>query len=288
MRIELMTGKLALMGILLFRIPSCSDQGQKLDDGKFVSETQAYRDYRLDLRSFLTSIDSMRSNVSGPIVPPVKDPSMNVDQDTLVTGETMITVGIDDGHYVYFRDIFNPETLYSLKAYDNKNRVAYIKEIKKDGYFRVFGVSLNTGNQFTVYQNSSKDRNQYMYEWTFNSELDRLLKTGDIDEVNYGWSLTDINTGIESKVSFDRYREFIIKPMWINDQQFRYTYIEIPFWEGYFYDKGYEYFNSLMNQRPMKQIRLKYDYLYSKDYVLDVKGYVISEKMNIIQYKPEI
>jgi hypothetical protein len=293
MRIELIMNKSFIVAALLLKFPACSDKGQQLDDGKFITNTDEYRDYRLELQSFLTNPDSMKREVLDPILPPVKAHDFNVDQDTLVTGETVITIKTNKGGYVTLKDIIVGgdgfyNTYYSLKAFDSKNQVAYILEKKKDGYFRVFGVSVETGNQFTVYQSSVKNRNQFMYEWTFSPDQERLLKTGDIDQEIYGWSLTDVKTGIESKVSFERYREFIIKPMWINKDQFKYTYIEIPFMKGQYYNKGYEYFYSLMNQNPMAGIKLKYDYLYSEDYVLDRRGYIVSQKTNTIQYKADI
>lgn len=281
--------KILIILVLLLRIPTCRNVDHEFIDGEDMSQKEPHKYYELCLRSMLTVPDSMNFGV-GPVVPPVNNLDSKVFYDTLADQTIELRLMTDDGWDIVFRNLTNPEIYddiesYEFRAYDSKNNIVYLLNRHQHGYFRFFGVSLNTGNQFTVYVNDSRSSEEKMYSWKYSPDMDYLLKSGDLDNDIYGWSLVNLSNGQEGQAQFERYREFVSNIKWVAFDQFSYVLTDIPFWEGYKYDKSYEFYYSLMEGNPLPGIRLKGDKLYPKTYILDVKGHLISEKMTEVQIK---
>ena len=276
--------KLIIIFIILFKIPACStwDQEREFVDGEDLSNTQSSREYRSRLNSFLTYKDSMLAELPEPIMPVRFNYDGYINQDTLVDGFIQIRIEVNQNHVIYFRD--SESIKYSLKAYDNRTSVVYIAERIKNNYLRVFGVSLNTGNQFELYSNYFIGSHNKMYEWCFSPDYKYLLKTGDIGEI-YGWSIVNLKDGSEGMVKFDKYEEFITSPKWINNEKFQYTLTSIPFKKGHVYRKDYLFFYSLLQGKPLPGVELNGDYLYPTQYIMDVKGHLYSERMSQFKFR---
>jgi hypothetical protein len=259
------------------------DQEREFIDGEDLSKTRAFKEYRLNLESFLKIPDSMQRINQGPILPPNIDSMYWKSEAIVENGEKELRIVSDGGQKVYFRNLTKVDKKdniikYEFKAYDSKYRIAYIMESREYGYFRIFGVSLNTGNQFNVYINSNARMYDKMYTWNFSPDFNYLLKTGDLDDGMYGWSIINLEDGIEGKIKFKRYQEFITKPKWIDNKTFGYTYFEIPF-KNKIYNKDYAYFYSLMNRNPLPEVELNKQNLYPVEYIIDTKGRILSEKL---------
>jgi hypothetical protein len=255
--------KILIILVLLLRIPTCRNVDHEFVDGEDMSKKEPYKYYELCLRSMLTNPDSMNFGL-GPVVPPINSLNSKVFHDTLVDQTIELRLMTDDGMNIVFRNLTNPEIYndiesYEFKAYDSKNNIVYLSHKKQYGYFRFFGVSLNTGNQFTVYVNDTRSSNEKMYSWKYSPDMDYLLKSGDLDNDIYGWGLVTLKNG--------------------------YVLTKIPFRDGYKYDKDYEFYYSLMEGNALPGIRLNGDYLYPVTYILDVKGHLISEKMTEVRIK---
>lgn len=281
--------KILIILVLLLRIPTCRNVDHEFVDGEDMSKKEPYKYYELCLRSMLTNPDSMNFGL-GPVVPPINSLNSKVFHDTLVDQTIELRLMTDDGMNIVFRNLTNPEIYnnvesYEFKAYDSKNNIVYLSHKKQYGYFRFFGVSLNTGNQFTVYVNDTRSSNEKMYSWKYSPDMDYLLKSGDLDNDIYGWGLVTLKNGQEGQAMFERYTEFVTNIKWVAFDQFSYVLTKIPFRDGYKYDKDYEFYYSLMEGNALPGIRLNGDYLYPVTYILDVKGHLISEKMTEVRIK---
>ncbi len=281
--------KLMLILLLPFKIPACHNVDHELIDGEDMSKAEPYKYYELCLKSMLTVPDSMNFGM-GPVLPPNSNMESKIFIDTLVDETIEHTVTTDGGMNIVFRNLTNPEVYsevesYEFRAYDSKNNIVYFLNRKESGYFRLFGISLNTGNQFTVYINDSGSKYERMYSWKFSPDMDYLLKSGDLDNDIYGWSLVNLSNGQEGQAKFERYYYFVDNIKWTGIDQFSYVLIEIPFMDGVKYDKDYELYYSLMEGNPLPGIRLKGDNMYPVTYVLDVKGNLISERMTEVRFR---
>lgn len=281
--------KFLIILVLLLRIPTCRNVDHEFVDGEDMSQKEPHKYYELCLRSMLTNPDSMNFGL-GPVVPPINSLDTKVYHDTLGDQTIELRLMTDEGWDIVFTNFTNPETYndiesYEFRAYDSKNNIAYILHRKQYGNFRFFGVSLNTGNQFTVYVNDSRSSDEKMYSWKYSPDMDYLLKSGDLDNDIYGWSLVTLKNGQEGQAMFERYTEFVTNIKWASLDQFSYVLTKIPFKEGYKYDKDYEFYNSLVAGEPSASLRLNGDHLYPVTYILDVKGHLISEKMTEVKIK---
>ena len=280
--------KLVLL-IFLFRIPTCVNPDQNgFVDGTDLSKTNEFKNYELYLNTLVTVPDSMVNGIE-PVIPPNSNLDNRLIQDTMVDGTIQIRVYTSDDREIYFRDLFDPVTYedvitYRFRGFDSRNGIIYMVENrKKDNYFRFFGICLNNGNQFTVYDKDSRGINERMFSWKFSPDMKYLLKSGDLDNDTYGWSLVNLGDGVEGKAYFERYDEFITDIKWTGNDQFSYVLTKIPFKPGHKYDKDYEFFYSIMNGNPIPWIQLNGDVIYPVRYTLDVKGHLLSEKLLKIQ-----
>ena len=280
--------KHVIIMVLLFRIPACStlDQEREFVDGIDLTDNQQYKTYRKELEVYLMSLDSIMYGIK-PVTPPQNHHLSYLEFDTLYDESVDIVVKYGENYHKKFRNYINnyngDSASYSIAAFDSKHCIMYLKEYKKNNSVRLFGISLPTGNQFTVYEKNNQSFYDRMYSWSFSPEYDYLLKTGDLEsgkEDNlYGWSMVNLKDGSEGKVRYKRYKEFISNPQWIDKETFKYTLLEIPFKSGDYYNKDYRLYYALLNNEPLPEgIKLKYfDVIYPKVLTFNVKGYLISE-----------
>lgn len=279
-----------MMLTLLFKIPTCStlDQEREFVDGIDLTDSQQFKDHRKELESYLNSIDSIMYKEE-PVVPPQNSHVSYLEFDTLYDGTIEMIVKYGEDRYIkyvnYNDDHNGDSSTYSIAAFDSKQLIMYIKESKRNNYFKLFGISLPTGNKFTVFERFNKSFYDIMYSWTFSPDFQYLLKTGDLqpgqkDDL-YGWSIVNLKDGSEGKVRYERYKFFISNPQWIDGETFKYTLLEIPFSPGEFYNKDYRLYYALINNEPFPAgIKLKYNQVvYPKVLTFNVKGHLLSEKM---------
>lgn len=278
---------------LLIKVPTCStlDQNIEFTDGKDLTQTVEYKTYRTELEKFLTCLDSIKYK-SDPIVPPGNGHLNYIEFDTSYDNVVEISIRTGENSYAKFRNSLNDHDYnrdsinFKFSAFDTKNNIIYMTERKRNDYLRLFGISLNTGNQFTVYENLNKSLYDRMFTWTFSPDFKYLLKTGDlepnqIDGNIYGWSLVNLTDGSEGKVKYKRYKEFISNPQWIDNETFKYTLLEIPFKPGEIYTKDYRLYYALLYNEPLPDgIKMKYlKIIYPQVLTFNVKGYLISQNM---------
>lgn len=279
--------KLFIIISILLRVPTCStwDLDKRFEDGTDLSVTQEYRDYRSNLEAFLTITDSMFFG-KYPILPPNSDESNYIQYRDISEFESQILVKTDD-QTITFTSSGDPDVMiqYEFKAFDSKNRTVYMIQKQEHFISRVFGISLDTGNQFTVYEDSPAGMYDEMYSWKFSPNFDYLLKVGDIGNDNYGWSIVNVKTGVEGLDTYVRYQEFIFDVKWIDSETFTYTYLQIPFKDGQIYDKDYRLFYALMNREAFPEVTLAGSYLYPVVYTADVKGRILSNRTHELNYR---
>lgn len=273
---------------MLFRIPACStlDQEREFEDGRDLTVTESYKNYRNELELFLTSPDSMIYG-SKPVVPPNNSHVNYLEFDTSYDNSVEIMVRTGSDNYIKFKNYNNDSDTvkFNFAAFDSKLCIIYMTERKSHEYFRLFGISLNSGNQFTVYDKTNKSMYERMFSWKFSPDFKYLLKTGDLEPNHpdnlYGWSMVNLTDGSEGKVRYKRHKEFISNPEWIDNETFKYTLLEIPFKKGESYDKDYRLYYALLHDEPIPDgFKMKYNkVLYPEVLTFTVKGHLISKKM---------
>lgn len=265
-----------------FGFISCSFPDLKsFDDGHFNNSQEFYK-YKDRLNVLLTNPDTM-FNCEDIIVPDGFELDKFVFWDTLPAGNPRTTILLSNGKTMSFVDLNNPEETnvligWNISGYDSQNHVMYLTEEREYGFSRFFGVNLYTGNMFTVYESNAGGENEWMYGWSFSPDMKYLLKTGDLDNGEYGWSLVNLSNGIEFKKLYKQYFEFVEDPEWIKNDQFKIFYTKIPFKEGYEYTQDYAFYNSIKEGRKFQDIILTHDYFMSKEQVFDLKANLISEQ----------
>ena len=284
--------KQVLILFLVFRVPYCSTLDQEVEfvDGQDISQTQEYKQYRQELELFLTSMDSIKYKTQ-PVVPPRNGHLNHMEFDSTNDNTIDIIISLGNDREVKFNNSlldhdYNKDSVnYRFAAFDSKFNIIYLIERKKNDYLRLFGISVITGNQFTVYENINSSMYDRMFTWSFSPDFKYLLKTGDLEPGHqdnlYGWSLVNLTDGTEGKVKYKRYKEFISNPMWMDNETFRYTLLEMPFKPGEMYNRDYRLYYALLHNEPLPEgFKLKYHkVIYPKVLTFNVKGYMISENM---------
>ena len=266
-----------------WNLTSCSGPDvQNFDDGKFVLD-QRSEDYKSRLRDLLTNPDTMVIG-SDVILPPNFNIKGIVSEDTLPSGNISTKVLLSNGSVLTFNDSTSPEfdnmLAWTIKGYDSYNNVLYIMRNESYGFYRFFGINLYTGNEFTVYDGNPGGENDWMYEWDFSPDMKYLLKAGDLDNNEYGWSLVNLSNGIEFKKLHERYFEFATEPRWIGSDRFKVSYTKLPFVEGHEYTEDYAFFYSVRDGRKFQDVLLTCDYFLSKKQIFDLNGKLISEQFS--------
>jgi hypothetical protein len=269
------------------------DQETEFTDGEDLTKTEKYRNYRNELQLFLTCSDSMMYSETA-VVPPNNSHMSYLEFDTAHDNTVEITVIIGSDKYIKFKNYNNggDSVKFNFAAFDSKMSIIYMTERKSHEYFRLFGISLFSGNQFTVYDKVNKSMYERMFSWKFSPDFKYLLKTGDLEPNHpdnlYGWSMVNLTDGSEGKVRYKRHKEFISNPEWVDNETFKYTLLEMPFKKGELYDKDYRLYYALLNDEPLPDgFKMKYNkVVYPEVLTFTVKGQLISK--NIYEYETGI
>jgi hypothetical protein len=281
--------KLYALIILLvgFNLISCSSPSPVHTSVLGVEVTEQDQEFEI----YLTKLDRLISNPETMVttydivLPPKFDLYSIVKDNKLPSGNIITNVLLSNGKTLSFKDSINGDREdgnmehWSVRAYDIKNNVLYMMKNESYGFFRFFGISLNTGNEFTVYDGNPGGDNDWMYEYKFSPEMKFLIKAGDLDNKEYGWSVVDLSNGVETKKLYEQYIEFISEPWWKRDGEFRISYNRIPYVYGLEYKDDYKFYLELKDGQAIRWSMLSTYEFITKEQIFNLKGNMISEKV---------
>ena len=278
---------IAIILAWFWNLTSCSSPSPVHTNVSGVEVTEQDQEFEI----YLTKLDKLISNPETMVttydivLPPKFDLNSIVKEDTLSSGNLNTVILLSNGKTLSFKDSINIDRedgnleRWSVRAYDINNNVLYMMKNESYGFFRFFGISLNTGNEFTVYNGNPADDNDWMYEYKFSPEMKYLAKAGDLDNKEYGWSVVDLSNGIESKKLYEHYVEFISEPWWKKNNEFRICYTRIPYVYGLEYKDDYKFYLSLKSGEAVRWSMFSTYELIDKEQIFNLKGNMISEKV---------
>lgn len=257
--------------ICVLLLSGCRKDIRTFEDGEFITEKPDYAQYTNRLKSFLTRMDSIERG-DFPILPP----NLSIDPvyiDT-IEGIRQILINTSQDHDPVFRDVVDR---YEFRAYDASSNIAYIREVSSSGW-SVKGILLEEGNQFELCRGGLSSQN-YVYDWEFSPSRKYLLKVGDLDNESHGWSLVNLETGAEGKMTYKKHYEILVEPKWVSEEEFTFSVVEMPFINGYRVE-DYSDYRSILREDFLDFYKLKYNFLFIRKYRMHVKGYMISESFS--------
>lgn len=241
--------------------------------------------YKARLSLFLNEADSMRNEVTSPILP--EEYKINLSIRRLTAERYITTILADNLKILQFTDeVVDHPVFYTFDAYDDQNRIVYISEVREHGFYSLFGISLATGETYTVYETTLLGGDQYIYEWKFSPDMRYLLKAGDFSYINdsglvncYGWSIMDLSNFKTEIHEVEPYKSYVTDLQWINNEQFKFNLTEIPYKDDFKYKEDNNTYYSILNHDSISKEDFSLDYVPVKDYTMDLKGQTISVKL---------
>lgn len=272
--------------IMLVLVVGCSSKPVQTNiGGEAVSAKEMELDgYNSRLHNLLTIPDTMAMDYE-PVIPPNFNLKDIISFKELAEGGQNTNIKLANGKEVHFIDSVSLDredgglTTWNFRGYDNINKVVYMMKKESYDFFKLFGVSLTTGNQFTVYDGNPGSENEWMYGWSFSPDMKYLIKAGDLDNGEYGWSLVNLTNGIETKKLYDHYIEFIAEPWWKREGEFRIAYSRIPYVYGLEYLDDYKFYLLIKQKLPIRWFMLSTYEFITKEQIYNIKCEQISEKV---------
>lgn len=188
------------------------------------------------------------------------------------TGKSLTFTNVKGGHKKKGKQ-------FKFCAYDNMYNTLYMSEIHSDSDFVVFGVCLNTGDIFDLWEKDSTDSIQSIYSYAYSPNYRWLLKTA-VKNGMYSCLLVDVSTGNEMTFienSATKFTHFTISPKWINNTDFSFTEVSLEY-VGNVNNEDYSVYLNTINKKSVVGYKLKNSPLKGTCYEYRIKpGYTSTE-----------